>query len=157
MHENKQSYCTGQQLGFRSNQGYSYTSIPGTHVWLSVFCYWHIHTDSCEGACASGGGIGSYDSNELGDDDLPMNRAKFNAYLKISNLQYSETFQKREKKEKYATDLENCLADFTNLDVLDEDNKFICQNCSISRYSHKAAINSMNNYWLFVCLSPDCK
>ena len=30
-------------------------------------------------------------------------------------------------------DLEQCLAEYTSLDVLDEDNKFICKKCTEDR------------------------
>ena len=69
----------------------------------------------------------------LNDDDLPFNKAKFNRYLEACNLRYSQSFQEC-KKESFDTNLEQCLADFTDLDVLDEHNKFICQQCSTGKY-----------------------
>jgi len=61
------------------------------------------------------------------DESVPFNRGKFNRFLELSNLLHSKMFQ---EPNKFTTQLEQCLADFTDLDVLDEDNKFICEQCS---------------------------
>jgi len=113
------------------------------YVPMLCLCFFLPYLESSKGAFGFGDGefkdefskTQSYtDSNMQLDDDLHKNRAKFNRYLEVNNLRYSEAFQSGQKTEKYATDLEKCLADFTDLDVLDENNKFICQNCSSSKY-----------------------
>ncbi|XP_065906353.1 serine/threonine-protein kinase TAO3-like isoform X2 [Dysidea avara] len=61
------------------------------------------------------------------DKSVPFSKSKFNRFLELSNLHHSRYFQ---EPDKFSTQLEQCLADFTDLDVLDENNKFICQECS---------------------------
>jgi len=81
----------------------------------------------------------------MNDNDLPFNKAKFNKYLEVCNLRYSEAFQKS-KKQSFTTGLEQCLADFTDFDVLDEYNKFICQKCSTGMVCF--CVNLLNStYW----------
>ena len=130
-----------------SNEVINEKSTPGIYIPCicthAVFVFFLPYLESSKGAYGFGDGefkdefskTQSYtDSNMQLDDDLHKNRAKFNRYLEVNNLRYSEAFQSGQKTEKYATDLEKCLADFTDLDVLDENNKFICQNCSSSKY-----------------------
>ena len=64
------------------------------------------------------------------DKSVPFSKSKFNRFLELSNLHHSRYFQ---EPDKFSTQLEQCLADFTDLDVLDENNKFICQECSTGK------------------------
>ena len=46
--------------------------------------------------------------------------------------------------QKFHTDLERCLLTFTDLDVLDEDNKFICKSCTERKHRKNSEI--VNNF-----------
>ena len=55
----------------------------------------------------------------------------FQEYLKKNSYKhlYRHATQK-DTVQRFHTDLEHCLLSFTDLDVLDEDNKFICKSCT---------------------------
>ena len=53
-------------------------------------------------------------------------RKKLNLYLKNENYQYASTLTCATQ---INTGLEKSLSEFTDLDILDEENKFICHNC----------------------------
>jgi len=65
------------------------------------------------------------------------NRHAFQQYLKRKNLCYQAS-QTRVSQSKYS--LENCLTMHTSLDVLDENNKFICQHCTEQKQSKFASL-----------------
>ena len=72
--------------------------------------------------------------------EVVKSQQKFNAHLqerKLSYCSYSDT-----KDLKLETALEHCLLAFTSIDTLDEDNKFICQACSVGKY----IVNIYNMY-----------
>ena len=54
----------------------------------------------------------------------------FQKYLNKRGLNFQSTLG---KKEAYTSDLQFCLSAYTDLDVLDEDNKFICQACTVQK------------------------
>ena len=63
------------------------------------------------------------------DDDssqaIVHNKNVFQEHLKENGYQYQYNCTTTDH-----TDLEHCLSAFTDLDVLDEDNKFICKHCT---------------------------
>ena len=70
------------------------------------------------------------------DDDPATNKAE-NPKL-LYELLKSRGMHVRLTNEPFSTsvdDLEQCLKEHTSLDVLDEDNKFICQKCTADRQS----------------------
>ena len=76
--------------------------------------------DDCNSGSESSG------KQDVIDESVAFDKPKFNKYLYQKSMRHCQVLQ----DEKYGTGLEQCLADFTSLDVLDEDNKFICQKCS---------------------------
>ena len=83
-------------------------------------------------------GLGKRKASSV-DDDHQTKRQKtlthdiniFQEYLKKNDCKhlYRNATQK-DTVQKFHTDLEHCLLTFTDLDVLDEDNKFICKSCT---------------------------
>ena len=68
----------------------------------------------------------------------------FQEHLRMNGYQhqYSHSIQ-MPTVQQYSTDLEHCLSVFTDLDVLDEDNKFICKPCS-EKQQRKVLIAILN-------------
>ena len=64
--------------------------------------------------------------------EVVKSQQKFNLHLQersFFHCSYSDA-----KDLKLETALEHCLLAFTSIDTLDEDNKFICQACSVGKY-----------------------
>lgn len=60
--------------------------------------------------------------------DIVKSIEKLNMHLEENNYYYAyATAHDR----KFETELEQSLSEFTGLDILDEDNKFICRNCKL--------------------------
>ena len=70
--------------------------------------------------------------NEVTLGTLVTSQEKFNSHLKKNELHYQKTLPTA----KFETELENSLWAFTKLDVLDENNKFICHSCSNGKLSN---------------------
>lgn len=70
------------------------------------------------------------DKEQLGENKVAFSSYELNLHLKTKGLPY---YQLPLYNKHSALTLEQCLREFTSLDVLDEDNKFICQNCNNSR------------------------
>ena len=73
-------------------------------------------------------------STSYGDEPsqtIVSDKNEFQEHLRMNGYQhqYSHSVQMFTVQQ-YSTDLEYCLSAFTDLDVLDEDNKFICKSCS---------------------------
>ena len=64
----------------------------------------------------------TYDSSEA----VVHNKNVFQKHLKEGGYKYQYSHTATTDH----TDLERCLSVFTDLDVLDEDNKFICKHCT---------------------------
>ena len=63
------------------------------------------------------------------DQDIALNKVKFNKYLESKGLPFQTPYEEPDK----LTGIEQALHHYTALDVLDENNKFICQNCTLNR------------------------
>ena len=56
----------------------------------------------------------------------------FQEHLKKNG--YKHLYRHSTQMNTVRTDLEHCLLTFTDLDVLDEDNKFICKSCTEKKH-----------------------
>ena len=70
-------------------------------------------------------------SSEKPDPDVALNKAKLHEYLESKGLLYQMPAES--EKEKDPQTLEAILTEYTTLDILDEDNKFICKTCTENR------------------------
>jgi len=62
------------------------------------------------------------------DPNVALDKAKLHKYLESKDLLFQLTDQSGEEKDPQS--LDSILSEYTGLDVLDEDNKFICKTCS---------------------------
>lgn len=66
---------------------------------------------------------------------VALSKAKLHKYLESKGLQYQMLPPESEEEKKDPQTLEAILNEYTALDVLDEENKFICQTCTDNRES----------------------
>ena len=74
--------------------------------------------------------IDTDDEKQHGENKAAFSNHELNFCLKAKGYQY---YQVPLYNKHSALTLEQCLLEFTGLDVLDENNKFICQTCTNSK------------------------
>ena len=71
----------------------------------------------------------SSDDHQRPNPDVALSKAKLHEYLESKGLQY-QMLPAESGEEKDPQSLEAILNEYTALDILDEDNKFICKTCT---------------------------
>ena len=69
------------------------------------------------------------EEEQHGENNIAFSNYELNLYLKDKGLLCQVPLYNKHS----ALTLKQCLLEFTGLDVLDEDNKFICQTCTNSK------------------------
>ena len=73
----------------------------------------------------------NFPPKENSDPNVALKKAELHKYLESKDLLYQISAEHEEKKDPQS--LEAVLTEYTALDVLDEDNKFICTTCTKNR------------------------
>jgi len=88
------------------------------------------------------------ETTEQLDQNIPLSKAKLNEYLASKGFYYQVSCEEA----KCPTGIEKALQDYTALDILDEDNKFICQNCTQKRKANKNVyVAVVLKHFILVC------